>query len=182
MPAFRILHVARYLDDEKTSLCEPNEEGKDDSVTLIGPAYRWMKKFDKDRPAFLTVGEGFFKAAAEKKDLVKDYLGNCEAIGCKVGLAQTADTVKKLRELAGPDKLVYAWIETKGAKPEEVRAAVVAAIKNGATAIGYRGFEGLGNEKPDAEMMAELKKINSQIAAHAADLVADPSKAETLLK
>lgn len=36
--------------------------------------------------------------------------------------------------------------------------------------------------KPDPAVMAELKKINDQITSHAAELLADPSKAESLLK
>jgi hypothetical protein len=182
MPGFRIVQLARYAADEKTGLTEPQEEGKDPSVAMVGPAYRWMKKFDQTRPVFLTVGPAFLAAAAEKKDLAADYLKCCEAVGCKVPLAQTGEAVAKLRALAGPGKVVYAWIETKGAKPDEVRAAAIAAIKGGSTAIGYRGFEGLGTDKPDAAVMAELKKINEQITAHAAELLADPAKAETILK
>jgi len=68
-------------------------------------------------------------------------------------------------------------------KPDEIRAAVIAAIKNGATGIGYRGFEGLRLDvKPDPAILAELKKINETITAHAAELLADPAKAEVLLK
>ena len=162
------------------------EELKDmpDRLLLVEPAYLWMKKTDKTRPAFLTVGETFLKAAAEgKKDVCEGYVKNCDAIGCKVPLAQVGEAVAKLRELAGPTKPVYAWIETKGAKPEEILPAVLAAIKNGATAIGYRGFEGLDVKvKPDAAVMAALKKINDQITAHADELLADPSKAESLVK
>ena len=36
--------------------------------------------------------------------------------------------------------------------------------------------------KPDPAVMTELKKINDQITAHAAELLADPSKAESVLK
>jgi hypothetical protein len=129
------------------------------------------------------VGETFLKAAADgKKDFCDEHLKNCEAVGCQVPSAQVGESVAKLRETA-PGRLVYAWIETKGAKPNEVRSAVRAAIKNGATGIGYRGFEGMDvNAKPGPEMLAELKKINEAIAAHAAELLADPTKADLLLK
>ena len=88
----------------------------------------------------------------------------------------------KLREMA-PGKPVYAWIETRSAKPAEIRAAVRAAIAAGAGGIGYRGFEGLDVKvKPDAEVMAELKKIDDGLTAHAAELLADPGKAAAILK
>ena len=76
----------------------------------------------------------------------------------------------------------FAWIETAGAKPEEVRAAVVAAIAKGATGIGDRGFEGYGDEKPDASLVAELKRLNDQITSHAEQLCKVPAKATESLK
>jgi hypothetical protein len=161
---------------------DPQQKGKDEVLVVVGPTYRWMKKVDATRPVFLTVGPAFFKAATENKELAAEYLKTCEAVGCKVPAAQIGESVAKLRELAGADKAVYAWIETRGAKPEEVRAAVRSAISKGAAGIGYRGFEGYGDEKPDDAVMAELKKVNDQITAHAAELLANPSKAEDLLK
>ena len=208
-PASFVMRQAR--GDGGGSVVSPELKDMPDDLLLVQPAYQWMKKMDAARPTFLTVGEAFFKAAAEgKKDLCQSYLKNCEAVGCKVPLAKVGESVAKLRELAGPNKLVYAWIETgapqaapsattkssttKAApaapaataqtiKPEEIRAAVIAAIKNGATGIGYRGFEGLRLDvKPDPAILAELKKINDGVTAHAAELLADPSKAESLLK
>ena len=153
-----------------------------DHLLLVQPAYEWMKKMDKSRPVFLTVGEAFFKTEAEgKKDFCEGFLKNCEAVGSRMPAAQIGQSVAKLCELA-PGKPVYAWIETKGVKPEEIRSAVRAAVAAGATGIGYRGFEGLKLEKPDPAVMAELKKINEQISTHAAELLADPAKADALLK
>jgi len=160
---------------------DPEQKGKDEALVLVGPAYRWMKKTDATRPVFLTVGPAFFKAASEKKAVCAEYLKNCEAAGCRVPAAQVGEAVSALRELA-PEKPVFAWVETRGAKPDEVRAAVRAAIAKGATAIGYRGFEGYGDEKPEAAVMAELKKLNDQITRSAAELLANPAKAEELLK
>jgi hypothetical protein len=156
------------------------------------------------------VGEVFLKAAAEgKKDVCQDYLKYCQAVGCRAPAERIGAAVKTLRELA-PGKCVYAWIETgppqpaMGAttkstaaksdpaqpvaaapaiRPADIRAAVRAALAAGATGIGYRGFEGLDLKvKPAPEVLAELKRINESVAAHAAELLADPAKAEALLK
>jgi hypothetical protein len=129
----------------------------------------------------LTVGSAFLKAAAEKKALCAEYLKNCEVVGCRVPAAQVGEAVSMLRELA-PEKPVFAWVETQGAKPEEVRTAVRAAISQGATAIGYRGFEGYGDEKPDAAVMAELKKLNEQITRNVVELLTNPARAGEFLK
>ena len=79
------------------------------------------------------------------------------------------DLLAKLPVAMKPgDSLVSAISEAKARKDGE--------------AIGYRGFEGLKGEKPDAAVCAELKKINEQITGHAAELLADPTKADALLK
>ena len=175
-PSYSIVRDAR--DNGNT----PWLKSISDSLIQVVPAYEWMKKMDKGRPVFLTVGESFLKAAAEgKKDYCEGYLKNCDVIGCRPLAAQVGEAVAKLRELA-PGKPVYAWIETKGVQPAEVRTAVRAALKSGATGIGYRGFEGLKGEKPEAAVLAELKKINEAVAGHAAELLADPAKAEEILK
>ena len=159
---------------------DPLQKGHEPALVLVEPAFRWFRQVDKSRPVFLTLGPEFFKAAGEKKDLAANYLKCCDVVGCSVPAAQVGEAVAKLRELA-PGKPVYAWIETKDAKPAEVRAAALAAIKNGATGLGYRGLDG-AKGKPDPALLAELKKLNEQITSHASELLADPSKAETLLK
>ena len=124
-----------------------------DALLQVQPAFEWMRKMDASRPVFLTLGTEFFKIAGEKKELAADYLKCCDVVGCRVPAAQVGEAVKKLRDLAG-GKPVYAWIETRGAKPDEVRAALRTAITQGAAAIGYRGFEGIKGEKPDAAVLA----------------------------
>jgi hypothetical protein len=178
--AYGIMKAAR--DQKGDGSGTPELKGMPDDLLMVQPAWQWMKKMDKTRPVFMTLGTEFLKVAGEKKELAADYLKCCDVVGCLVPAAQVGEAVAKLRELAGPGKPVFAWIQTQGAKPEEVRDAVRTAIKQGATAIGYRGFEGLGDQKPDAAVMAELKKIDEQITSHAAELLADPAKAETLLK
>ena len=157
-------------------------------LTSPASAFRWTRQVDAKRPVFLTIGPAFLKGndvydTAQKQAIYVPLLKDCDVVACDVPQVQVGQAVAQLRELAGAANPVYAWIETKGAKPEDILPAVRAAIKNGATGIGYRGFEGLGVKvKPDAAVMAELKKINDTITAHAAELLADPSKAEFLLK
>ena len=52
------------------------------------------------------------------------------------------------------------------------------AIIDGATAVGYRGFEGFADVKLDAAMEAELKRLNEQITRLAPALLAAPAKAK----
>ena len=128
------------------------------------------------------------KLEDSKKFLEKNAKSNLSLRQALSALAEAERTTTelsslkaKLRELAA-GKPVYAWIETRDAKPAEIRAAVLAAIRNGATGIGYRGFEGAKGENPDAAVLAVLRKLNEQITAHAVELLADPAKAETLLR
>jgi hypothetical protein len=80
---------------------------------------------------------------------------------------------------------VFAWIETRSdpknlpVRPEHTRAEVWMALIRGATAIGYRGFENYKMDvRPDPEMMAELKRLNAQLARLAPALLADPAEAK----
>jgi hypothetical protein len=55
------------------------------------------------------------------------------------------------------------------------------AIIGGATAIGYRGFEGFADVKLDAAAETELKRLNAQITRLAPAILAGPAKAKVEL-
>ena len=112
-----------------------------------------MKKVDAARPVFMRVGPALFKAVGQgKRELCRSFLANCEAVGCRLPAAQIGQSVTTLRELV-PDKAVFAWIETKCVSPGDIRASVRSTIAAGATGIGYRGFERLKGEKPEAAVV-----------------------------
>jgi hypothetical protein len=60
--------------------------------------------------------------------------------------------------------------------PAYVRAEAWMAIIQGATALGYRGFEGYGDERPGQEVMVELKRLNAQLTRLAAAILASPAE------
>jgi hypothetical protein len=185
IPSYRVMAWAQEHD--------PEQQGKHEVLRLVGPAYRWMKQMDATRPVFLSLGPWFFDAAAEKKELVAGFVQAADAVGCAVypisrmnapgKLSQVADSVSRLRELAGDGKPVFAWMETSAGgdaagalKPEYVRAQVWMAVIRGATGIGYRGFEGYDMDvKPPAEMMAELKRLNGRLSRLAPAILGDPA-------
>jgi hypothetical protein len=58
----------------------------------------------------------------------------------------------------------------------QIRAEAWMAIIGGATAIGYRGFEGFADVKLEAAAEAELKRLNAQITRLAPAILATPAK------
>jgi len=60
----------------------------------------------------------------------------------------------------------------------QTRAEAWMAVIGGATAIGYRGFEGFADVKLEAGMEADLKRLNDQISRLAPAVLADPAKAK----
>jgi len=97
----------------------------------------------------------------------------------------------QLAALAGPEKPVYAWIETsKGSQwmtyekqpdvlPIHTRNEVWQAIINGATAIGYftHAWKPAFKEfAPTEEMQNELKRINNQITRFSPAILAPPAQ------
>jgi len=60
--------------------------------------------------------------------------------------------------------------------PAQTRAETWMALIGGATAVGYRGFEGFAEPKLHPDMAAELKRLNGQITRLAPALLADPAR------
>jgi hypothetical protein len=101
------------------------------------------------------------------------------------------DGVEQLRQFAGPNKPVFACIETsKGSRwvtydrqkdvlPEHTRAEVWMAIIRGATGIIYftHAWRPAFTEfAPTEEMQAELRRLNGQITRLAPAILADPAR------
>ena len=169
--------------------------------------YRAIKKGDSTRPLLMTFTAHFMKSktnkynVAMKRQIYPKYVKFCDVVGFDTypiygsgmpgNLCDVAEGVTELRALAGPQRPVYAWIETsKGSKwmtyskqldvlPIHTRAEVWMALIRGATAIGYFTHAWRPDFRefaPTAEMQAELKRLNGQITRLAPMLLASPSK------
>jgi hypothetical protein len=164
-----------------------------------------IRQADTAHPVFQTLTQHFTKdhssyPPAVREQIYPQYVAACEVIGFDVypiygtgyatHLNQVGDGVAELRKLAGPNRPVYAWIETcKGSKwmvyekqpdvlPVHTRNEVWQAIINGATAIGY--FTHAWRPKfaefaPTPEMRKELKRLNGQLTRLAPAILAPPS-------
>jgi len=173
--------------------------------------YRKIKAADKSRPVFVTftghfldMGSKYDKATRER--LYPEYVQACDVAGFDIypiygsghasHLNWPAYGTAKLREIAGPKRPVYAWIETsKGSRwmtyekqpdvlPKHTRFEVWGVLIEGATAYGYFTHAWRPEFKefaPTAEMQAELKRLNGQVTRLSGAILAAPtSKAITM--
>ena len=205
IPSYRCVAWAQEND--------PLQKGRDEVLVLLEPAFRWMRATDKGRPVFLTLSSNLLSGQGAidpnvKDKLYREFAKSCDVLGSAVcpmsewnapsRLGAVAEGVTQLAALAGPDKPLYAWIETRADSPPKgdangaaaasvltpthVRTEVWMAIVRGATGIGYRGFESAkADEKPDKAMMAELKRLNARIASLAPAILAAPAKAKVAM-
>ncbi len=168
--------------------------------------YRLVKQADPSRPLFMTLTANFhphFKKWLEDRRLpmYKGYVAACDVVGYDVypiygwnkpeWLYLGHDCTEMLSDLAGPDRAVYAWIETskggqwtgdlarqKDVTPEHIRCEVWMSICRGATAIGYfthiwkPSYSQFG--VPPANRKA-LREINDQITRLAPAILAAPA-------
>lgn len=174
-------------------------------------AYKRLRGKDDTRPVFQNLTSAFMEsgpdAGKRKREERKAYYGvlagGADLFGFDIypiygwnkddQLIWVADGVRDLRDVAGPQKPVIAFIETskgskwigyerqKDVKPEHTRAEVWMAIIRGATGIAYftHAWQPEFTEfRPDEEMQKELKRTNEQIARLAPALLADPAKAK----
>jgi len=145
--------------------------------------------------------------AARRAELYGAWVKSCDVVGFDVypiygwnkpeWLEYVAKGTGQLRQIAGPKRPVYAWIEScKGCKyvtysrqkdvlPKHTRAEVWMALIQGATAIGYfthawqprfREF----NCTPD--MQAEFKRLNAQMTRLAPALLAARAKTKVRIE
>ncbi len=171
--------------------------------------YEKIKQADKSRPVFLTFTGHFTPRITshygleQKAELYPQYIKVADVVGFDIypiyghgrpgWLNRPADGVAELRELAGPGKPVYAWIEThKGSRwmtyekqpdvlPVHTRYQVWGCLIQGATGIGYftHAWRPVFKEfAPTAPMQAELARLNGQITQLAPAILAAPAKVE----
>jgi hypothetical protein len=169
--------------------------------------YRQIKAADKSRPVLVTFTGAFMRESkgkytdAQKQTIYPALIRACDVVGFDTypiygsgfpgHLNWPAYGVTRLRELAGPKRPIYAWIETsKGSKwmtyekqpdvlPIHTRHEVWGAIIRGATVIGYftHAWKPSFREfAPTAEMQAELKRLNGQLTRLAPDILAPVTK------
>jgi len=168
--------------------------------------YRKIKQADPSRPVFMTLTANFhpfFKKWPQERraEMYKGYVSAADVVGYDVypiygwnkpeWLHLGHDCTELLAELAGPDKPVYAWIETskggqwtgelagqKDVTPAHIRCEVWMAICRGATAIGYfthiwkPGYSQFG---VPAENRKAIREINDQITRLAPAILAKPA-------
>lgn len=181
------------------------------SAEEVVEAYRRIRARDDTRPvfqnltsAFMSSGPGSEKRTREERKAYYGVLaGGADLFGFDIypiygwnkddQLIWVADGVRDLREVAGPQKPVIAFIETskgskwigyerqKDVKPEHTRAEVWMAVVRGATGIAYftHAWRPEFTEfRPDEEMQKELKRTNDQLARLAPAILAGPPKAK----
>lgn len=174
--------------------------------------YRKIKAADPSRPVFLTLTCRFLPRyeqwhklpVDEMRPLYPQWAAAADALGTDIyplyGFSKPAwlldniEALKAMRQLAGPGKPLYVWIETcdGGAQqradvkvlPRHTRAEVWMSIIAGARGIGY--FTHAWRPKfsdfaPDAAMQAELKRLNAQIARLTPAILAKPAAIRTAI-
>ena len=179
------------------------------SVDEVAAKYREIKSRDTARPVFVTFTTQFMSQKrgkydeAVQKKLYPAFAASCDVAGFDEypiygsshpnHLNWPAYAVDQLREIAGPKRPIYVWIEThKGSKwmtyerqldvlPKHTRFEVWGVLIRGATAVGYftHAWRPSFTEfAPTADMQAELKRLNGQITRLAPAILADPAKTE----
>ncbi len=175
------------------------------SPAELADHYAKIRKADTSRPVFLTVTASFMSKGsryddATRKRLYPAFVRSADVVGFDLypiygwnkpqWLPRVAEGTSELRELAGPDRPVYQWIETcKGSRwvrydrqidvlPRHTRAEVWMAVIRGATAIGYftHAWKPSFTEFNCTEaMQRELARLNGQITRLAPAILADPA-------
>jgi hypothetical protein len=171
--------------------------------------YRQIKAFDPSRPVFMTLTSGFhpqFKKWPDEKRLpmYADFIKSADVIGYDIypiygwnkpeWIHLVRDCTQMLSEMAGPERPLYAWIETskggqwtgdlahqKDVTPAHIRAEVWMSICRGATAIGYfthvwkPSYAQFGVPE---ENRTALRSINEQITRLTPAILGSPGKLE----
>jgi len=104
-----------------------------------------------------------------------------EAAPRVTGVIRNAQDIRASRQPVAKDANVPATARAPVGPPTaaQIRAEAWMAIIGGATAIGYRGYEGFGEVKLEATAEAELKRLNDQITRLSPAILAAPAKAKT---
>lgn len=177
----------------------------------VSDKHKSIKAAAQDKLIFMTLTGHFTVEQSTypvdvRETIYPQYVSNPDVVGFDIypiygsgyasHLNRVGSGVSQLRSLAG-SKPVYAWIETsKGSRwmtyekqpdvlPVHTRNEVWQAIINGATAIGYFTHAWKPEFKefaPNAEMQAELKRINNQITRLAPAILAPIAKQNISMK
>ncbi len=180
------------------------------SEAELAKNYREAKSIDPlKRPVLMTFTPEFMKTyvgrlnLSTKGAMYRAFSKHCDILGFDIypiygygspsRLTDVADGVAELRSIAGPDKPVYAWIETNnGGKfvtfgkqpdvgPNHTRAEVWMAIIRGATVIGYFTHRFQPDYQPFAPIEAmqdELRRLNAQLTRLSPAILAAPADAK----
>ncbi len=167
--------------------------------------YREMKESDPGRPVFLTLTSRYLERyerwhkvpVEEMRAHYPGWVKAADSLGFDIyaiygyskpeWLLDNIEAIRELRKMAGPDKPIFVWIECANygsqqsrdlkVLPRHTRAEVWMSIIAGARAIGYftHVFTPFNEFAPDAEMQAEMKRLNNQIARLTPELLAQPA-------
>ncbi len=179
----------------------------------LAETYRRIKSVDPGHPVLMTFTAHFMKSKTGRYDLeakkrvYPQQVQYCDVVGFDTypvygsgmpkDLCDVAEGVSELREIGGPKRPVYAWIETnKGSKwmtyekqldvkPIHTRSETWMALIRGATAIGYFTHAWRPEYtqfRPKGEMLEELNRLNSQLARLAPAILAAPAEREVAIE
>lgn len=205
-------HLLAWIHGDEPDMPRKQDDGSfkpKRSVDEVAAKYREIKSRDTARPVFVTFTTQFMSQKrgkydeAVQKKLYPAFAASCDVAGFDEypiygsshpnHLNWPAYAVDQLREIAGPKRPIYVWIEThKGSKwmtyerqldvlPKHTRFEVWGVLIRGATAVGYftHAWRPSFTEfAPTADMQAELKRLNGQITRLAPAILADPAKTE----
>ena len=163
--------------------------------------YKEIKAFDPTRPVWVTFSSMFLEdfydsswfTTAQARALYPQYVTASDVFGIDIypiygwnqpqNIQWVSKATQKQRELVGPGKPVYQWIETtpgnfgSNSKPVtgmEIRNEVYQALASGCTAIGYftHTFQPkFSSFSPSEENKKALKELNAEITRLAPSLL-----------
>jgi len=168
--------------------------------------YDDFKKFDSTRPILVTFCSQYLRdlydkgwyTTAQADAMYPHYVGTADDYGVDIypifgwskpeNIDWVSKAAKQERQLVGPNKPIYQWIETctggggANAKPVtglEIRNEVYQALASGCTAIGY--FTAVfqptfSSFAVSPENQEALKKINAEVTALTPQLLAPEAK------
>jgi hypothetical protein len=182
------------------------------SPEAVASRCKEIRAADPSRPVLVTFTSSFMEeekeyTAEQKGKIYPVMASNADAVGFDIypiygsgyatHLNYVGYGVAQLKDIAGPKRAVYAWIETcKGSQwmsydkqpdvlPIHTRNEVWQAIINGAAAIGYftHAWKPAFKEfAPTEQMQAEMKRLDDELTRLTPAILAAPSPAKIEMK
>jgi hypothetical protein len=195
------------FDASGTSVLQyPISKQPQTSPEELRKTYDEFKKFDTTRPILVTFCSQYLRdlydtawyTTAQAAAMYPRYVGTADDYGVDIypifgwnqpeNIDWVSKAAKQERQLVGPNKPIYQWIETcpsgagASAKPVtglEIRNEVYQALASGCTAIGY--FTAVFQPKFSSfavspENQEALKKINTEVTSLTPQLLAPEAK------